>query len=176
MGDGVTPDSEGPSEFSAPQPLSGSHGASAFDCGNPELNHWLQNTAPGSEGKSARTYVVVSQGQIAGYYCLAAGAVFRKNLPTARTRRNTPSEVPVIVLGRLATDSRFQNQGIGGGMLKDAISRAIESSKSIGIRAVVVHAIDDDAIAYYLGFGFLPSPIDRRTLVLPIETAIAALP
>ena len=112
----------------------------------------------------------MSEGCIAGYYCLASGSVFRKNLLSARVRRNTPNEVPVIVIGRLATERRIQNQDIGCSILKDATSRAIEASKSIGIRAVLVHAIDDDAIAYYTGYGFQPSSIDRRALVLPIET------
>tara|TARA_R110000787_G_scaffold115143_1_gene225056 strand:+ start:34 stop:222 length:189 start_codon:yes stop_codon:yes gene_type:complete len=60
-------------------------------------------------------------------------------------------------------------------MLKDAILRAIEASEIVGVRAVVVHAVDENAARFYDDYGFVSSPLDERTLILPIETAIAAL-
>ena len=69
--------------------------------------------ARGSEGKSARTYVVATGTRVVGYYCLAAGAVTRADLPRASLRRNQPDQVPVIVLGRLAIDVEYAGKGIG---------------------------------------------------------------
>jgi len=161
--------------LSAPAPLSKSHDCAAFDCGRPVLDDWLRRRAPRSEGRTARTYVVAEGRRVVGYYTLAAGAVARTSLPSARARRDTPTEVPVVVIGRLAVDLGYQRRGVGAGMLKDAILRAVEASRAIGVRAILVHAIDDEAAGFYRRFGFTASPVAPRTLMLAIETAVAAL-
>lgn len=86
-----------------------------------------------------------------------------------------PSQVPTIAIGRLAVDKRYQRQGIGGGMLKDGILKSIEASRTIGVRAILVHALDERAAAFYRRYGFLDSPLGTNTLLLPIDTSIAAL-
>ena len=135
----------------------------------------LRTKAAKADGLTARTYVVCDGNRIVGFYSLAAGAVLRKELPTAKARHDTPSQIPVIVIGRLAVDLRYQKGNIGSGMLREGIMRAIDASRTIGVRAVMLHAIDDDAYAFYLRYGFVPSPTDKKTLILPIETAIKAL-
>lgn len=85
-----------------------------------------------------------------------------------------PEEIPVVVVARLAVDLKFQGQRIGPGLLKDALQRAIGVSTSIGVRAILVHALDDDAVNFYRKFGFISCPVDHRTLLLPIETAVRA--
>lgn len=161
--------------LAAPAPLAPNHDCSRFRCGRLELDDWLRASALRSEGRTARTYVVAAGARVVAYYSLAAGAVLRKALPSARARRNTPAEVPVVVVGRLAVDLGYRRRGIGAGMLKDAILRAVAASRSVGVRAILVHAIDDDAAGFYRHYGFTPSPVDSRTLMLAIETAIAAL-
>ena len=165
----------GSPQIRAPCPISESHDCSQFDCGKQELNEWLRNSALQSNGRTARTYVVCLGTRVIGYYCLAAGAVLRKELPSAKMRQNTPQHVPVIVVGRLVVDREYQHQRIGSGMLKEAIFKSIEASRTIGVRVVLVHAIDDEAAIFYRGYDFVPSPIADRTLMLPIETAIRAL-
>ena len=157
-------------EFTAPCHIESKHDASTFDCGKDELNDWLKKTAHKNEGETSRTYVVCLGDRIVGYYCLAAGSVLRKELPTAKLRRNAPGDIPVIVLGRLAVEKEFARIGIGSGMLKDAFYRSLKASHEFGIKAIVVHALDDEAVTYYLANSFLPSGIHPRTLVLPIET------
>jgi GNAT superfamily N-acetyltransferase len=161
--------------ISPPEPLTSAHDLSAFDCGVPELNDWLKLRAALSEAKTSRTYIVTNDRRVVAYYCLSAGAVLRGELPSSKLRRNTPEQVPVIAIGRLAVDRACQGKGYGKGLLKDAILRAISAANSIGVRAILVHAKDDMAAEYYRACGFLPSPINTHTLVLPIETAIAAL-
>ena len=163
-------------KFQAPSIITAIHDLSAFDSGKPDLDDWLRRKALKSGGQTARSYVVCVDGnRVIGYYCLAAGGVQREVMPNAKFRRNTPIQVPVIILGRLAVDKNYQHQGIGSGLLKDALSRAIQASQAIGIRAILVHALDEDAVAFYKQYGFTESPVDHRTLILPIETAIAAL-
>ena len=80
-----------------------------------------------------------------------------------------------MMLGRLAVDERHQKKGIGPAILTEAIQRALEISQSAGVRALMVHAIDDEAVTFYLKYGFVLFPADSRTMFLPIETLAAAL-
>jgi GNAT superfamily N-acetyltransferase len=157
-----------------PVPLAGTHDLSRFDCGKQPLNDWLRERALQSEGRSARCFVVCDGKQVTGYYCLSAGAVERDKL-AGKFRRNMPSAVPVIVLGRLAIDKSCQGRGIGRGLLKDALLRVLAVSKDVGARALLVHAIDDEIVPFYRAYGFQSLTSDTRTLFLPIETIVNGL-
>src|ERR1700737_1796803 len=171
MGKGTPPPAivRGP-QLRPPVHLTARHDVSTFDCGKTDLNNWLIRQACRSEGRSARTYVITVDLRVVGYYCLAAGSVIRAELPRAGLRRNAPDQVPVIVLGRLAIDAKFASRGFGKGLLKDAILRCLNVSEAVGARAILVHAIDDEACGFYRKFGFLPFPTNSRTLVLPLDT------
>jgi len=104
-----------------------------------------------------RTYVVHRQSQVMGYYSLAPGSVSRKEA-TARASKSAPDPVPVILLARLAVDHREQGQGLGAALLKDALLRAYAGAEIIGGRALLVHAIDEDALAFYRKYGFESCP------------------
>lgn len=158
-----------------PERLTTQHNVKNFDCGKPDLNDWLVRQARNSEGRSARTYVAAVDNEVVGYYCLAAGSVIRAELPKASLRRNAPDQLPVIVLGRLAVDLKFASRGFGKGLLKDGLLRCLNVSEAVGARAVLVHAIDGDACGFYRKFGFLPSPTNPFTLVIPLETVKAGI-
>lgn len=160
--------------IAAPTPLSDQHDLSGFDCGKPPLNDWLRYRALRSEGRSARAYVVAHGKLAIGYYCISAGAVIAKDAPGA-LRRNMPNPIPVMIIGRLAVDKTCQGQRIGSGMLKDALQRILGVSTTVGARAVMVHAIDNDAIAFYASYGFKPFPLDSRTMFLSISEIAAAI-
>ena len=117
---------------------------------------------------ASRSFVVCQEQRVIGYYALANGSVERLNAPKS-IARNMPEPIPVVVMGRLAVDQRTQGQGLGAALLKDALLRTLAVSKNIGIRAVLVHAISEDAKRFYLGYGFRVSPIDSMTLMLPIR-------
>src|SRR5262249_36484001 len=109
-----------PASITRPERLGDAHDLETFDCGDASLNDWLRHRARKSEANGgARTYVVTSGGAVIGYYCLAAGAITRAGAPK-RLQRNMPDPIPVMVLGRLAIDIRFQSIGIGTALLKDA--------------------------------------------------------
>lgn len=160
--------------LSSPEPLSADDDAGAFDCGNALLNDWLRDQALASEGRSARTYVVKDDARVAGYYCLSTGGVARESVPR-KIRHGLPRLVPVMVLGRLAVDMRYQRLGIGRGLLKDALLRTLQVSREVGVRALLVHAIDDEAKAFYAARGFIEFPAGTRTLFLPVETIARGL-
>lgn len=81
----------------------------------------------------------------------------------------------MIILGRLAVDAEFAGQRIGAGLVKDALLRCLTAADAIGVRALLVHAIDQRAAAFYRRLGFVPFAGDALTLVLPLETAAALL-
>jgi GNAT superfamily N-acetyltransferase len=162
------------SDLSAPAPIMPLARVEDFSSGKPPLDDWLKRRALKAEGRSARTYVVTAQDIVVGYYCFVAGAVRLVDAPKPQ-RRNMPDPLPVILLGRLAVDQHWQGFGIGKGLLKDALLRALAASLHIGVRAVLVHAIDDDAKAFYERFGFIAFPDGTRTLFLPIETIMSAV-
>lgn len=166
------PATAGGPKLRPPEPIADSHDLANFDCGRPELDAWLKHHA--LDGRSARAYVVAVDNRVVAYYCLSAGSVIRGDLPK-KAQRNTPEQIPIILIGRLAVDRKFQSRGFGKGLLKDAVLRVLQASETIGIRAIVVHAIDDEAAEFYRKFGFVASTLTARTLVLTIETAKQAL-
>ena len=157
-----------------PVPIRADHVTSRFVCGKPNLDDWLKLRALRSEGRSARTYVVCVRDEVVGYYCIATGSVRVDELPK-KLAGDMPSSVPIITLGRLAVHSGYQGLRIGQGLLKDALSRSLQISQQIGCRAVLVHAIDENAAAFYAAFGFVPYPAGGRTFFMPIKSIAAAL-
>lgn len=163
--------------LSAPVPLTAAHDLASFDCGEPSLDDWLKRRALRNETSGAsRTYVVCGppDNTVVAYYCLATGAIARSAAPKAM-QRNMPDPIPVMVMGRLATDRRYQGQGIGKALLRDAILRVLQVSNVAGVTALLVHAISADAKGFYLANGFVESPIEPMTLCLVLDTARNAL-
>ncbi|MFG3591518.1 GNAT family N-acetyltransferase [Bradyrhizobium sp. RDI18] len=156
--------------------LKPTHDFSRFHSGNEALDDWLKNRALDSEGKTARTYVMCEDNVVIGYYCIASGSVERAAIPKPIKRHGLPNQVPVAIIGRLARDLPYKGKGIGLDLLQHALHQIVHASETIGIRAILVHAIDDKAAAFWKGAEFIESPIGSRTFYLPIETIIDALP
>ena len=154
---------------SAPHPLSERDDCSAFDCGEPSLNDWLQRKVANQISGASRTFVMTGTGaaasQVLGYYALAAGAASHAESPGA-IRRNMPDPIPVMVLGRLAIERSYQGQGLGSALLQDAILRTMNVAENVGIRALLVHALHEKAREFYLHHGFSESPISTTTFLL----------
>ena len=157
-------------KLSSPQPLSAEHRLEDFACGESSLDDWLRRRALINQTTGAsRTFVVTDEsGQVLAYYALAAGAVSHQESP-GTIRRNMPDPVPVMVLARLAVDQRLQGQQVGGALLKDALQRAVSVAQNIGVRALLVHALNDRARQFYAHYGFVPSPANPMTLMLPLH-------
>jgi len=158
----------------APAPLLPVHDVSRFDCGKPPLNDWLKHIALKAEARSARCYVILRRQHVVGFYCLAAGAVRHDGAPR-KLRRNLPDPTPVVIIGRLAIDKDHQGQGLGRALLQDALLRITRASELVGARAVLVHAVDQEAIPFYARYGFRAFPVGNQTLFLPIEEIIQSL-
>jgi GNAT superfamily N-acetyltransferase len=162
-------------KLSAPAPLASEHDLDSFDSGIAPLDDWLKRRARANEAEGAsRTFVLCEGARVVGYYSLAAGSLMQAQA-TGRIRRNTPEPVPAILLGRLAIDRGWQGKGLGADLLRDAVLRAASAAGTIGVRAILVHAISDGAKAFYERHGFRPSPVDPMTLMITIADAEKAL-
>ena len=155
-------------KISAPEPLTVNHQIIGFDCGTASLNEWLSRRALKNEQSGgSRTYVVCDTNRVVGYYAIAAGSIARTEV-TNRIRKNMPDPIPALVLGRLAVDCNWQGQGIGRGLLKDALARSINVSEQVGARVLIVHVMNDKAEAFYRKYGFTKKDLISNTLLLPL--------
>lgn len=157
-------------QLTPPARISEKHVLDNFDCGVPSLDEWLRKRGIENDRCGAsRTYVLCDGEAVVGYYCLATGAVDRDEAPSAM-RRNMPDPIPVVVLGRLAVDRRFQGKGIGRALLRDAVQGAMQVAEIAGAVALIVHAISADARSFYLSWGFSDWPWQPMTLYLVLRT------
>lgn len=147
--------------------LRADHELAGFDCGKEDLNRFLKRHAlANQQANSAQTYVVCRDLTVVGYYSLAVGSVAHEDAPVRVKKGLAHHSVPVMILARLAVDKPLQGQGVGPALLKDALVRTATAADIAGIRAVLVHAKDDEAKAFYKHFNFDPSPTDPYHLFL----------
>jgi len=153
-----------------PEPLSPDHQVHSFACGESVLDEWIKRRALGNQTSGAsRTFVVAThEREVMAYYALAAGAVAHQDA-TRSIRQNMPDPVPVMVLARLAVDARAQGMKLGAALLQDALQRCVLVSQNTGVRAMLVHALNDRARQFYEHYGFKVSPAHPMTLMLRLN-------
>ncbi|TAN53915.1 MAG: N-acetyltransferase [Rhodospirillales bacterium] len=153
----------------SPSLLNEGHDLVDFACCAASLDDWLKRRArPNQISGASRTYVVTEGAKVVGYYCLASGALALNEAP-GKVKRNMPDPIPMIVLGRLAVDRAWQGKGLGVALLQDAVIRTSEAAGILGIRGILVHAISEEAKAFYERYGFTASPSQPITLVLSLK-------
>lgn len=156
----------------APQALTRQHVMSGFDCGKTPLNDWLAKYSLQAQSSgSAKTFVVCDGLSIVGYFSLTIGQIDTTVTPDRVRQGMGQYPVPVVLLGRLAVDQRYVGQGIGTGLLMDAIKRAFLIAEQAGVRAMITHPLDEEAARFYQRFGFIPSPAGKNLLILLLKDA-----
>ena len=151
----------------SPELLSPDHLISTFACGEAVLDDWLKRRARANQSSGAsHTFVVTNdEHQVVGYYALAVGAVAHQ-AASRNIRQNMPDPIPVLVLARLAVDVSAQRAKLGAALLKDALQRCLVVSQQAGVRALLVHALNDRARQFYEHYGFTASPVHPMTLMV----------
>jgi GNAT superfamily N-acetyltransferase len=157
-------------EFAAPHRLTREDQRAQFASGQPELDDWLITGAwQNQKAGNAVTYVITEGDRVVGYYAIAMATIAQTAAPEPLKPNRRPSQIPCILLARLAVDSAYQGQGLGFELLRDAMLRSIGLSDAIGAAAILVHCLDTHAKAFYLHLGdFLESPVDDLQLLAPI--------
>lgn len=159
--------------FGAAEPFGPRHNVDRFDCGREQLTRWLHAYAgQGQRRDTARTFVVCPRGEndVVGYYTLVASRV-EQSEATDEVRSGTSKlfPIPVCLIARLAVDRIEQKAGLGRSLLLDALQRTERASRSVAMRAVLVHALDQEAAGFYERFGFTPASTEPLTLMVPLE-------
>jgi predicted N-acetyltransferase YhbS len=161
--------------YSLPRPIAEDDDIGTFASGEPSLDEYLHKRALANQVQGAsRCFVTCRNGRVVGYYALASASVQHREV-AGKVRRNMPDPVPVILLSRLAVDRQEQGSGLGRNLLRDAILRSVEASEIIGVRALLVHALNDTARTFYERFDFEPSPTDPLHLLLLMKHARSLL-
>lgn len=158
-------------------PLDGSHAVGDFRSGVPSLDDWLRKYALANQIlHSSRTFVLVEPDspRVWGYYSLTVASIQRiEATKAARSGMPQAYDIPAVLLARLARDEKRRSEGLGPLLLADAVLRTIRMSQDAGVRLLAVHAINDDARAWYLEHDFQPSPIHDRLLMLSVPDLLA---
>ncbi len=141
-----------------------------FDCGSEPLNDYLRRFAwTNQQAGAARTYVATRGKRVVGYYTLTYASIEHQAAAPRIRQGLARHPIPVMLLARLAVDRGEQGQGLGQGLVKDALLRTLQAADIAGLRAVIVHAKDAAAKAFYERFGFQPSPLDGLHLMLLLK-------
>lgn len=149
--------------------LNKNHVKKDFNCGKPLLDNYIKTQA-GQDVKrdlSACFVAADSSNIVMGYYTLSSNSIERDTFPVEMIAKLPPSysELPTILLGRLAVDNRFQGKGLGQFLLIDALNRCVSLALQLGILAIIVDPIDDSAIKFYKAYGFIFLPGSGRMFI-----------
>jgi GNAT superfamily N-acetyltransferase len=158
------------SEIRRVEKLRRDHAVEGFDCGHEELNRYLLRYAwQNQQAGAAQTYVGVAGEVIAGYHTLTVGQVILEDAPVRLKKGLAKHPIHIMLLARLAIDSRWQGRGVGRALLRDAMQRTLQAADIAGIRALAVHAKDEEPRRFYEHFDFAPSPVDPVHLFVPLK-------
>lgn len=162
--------------YTSPRAISGKDETGEFHSTDDSLNNWLKKFAvTNSAGGGARVFVTTPTEEptrVVGYYSLSSASIAKADA-TIRVGKTMPDPIPALLLGRLAVDKDYAGIGLGKHLLRDAITRSVQVAEQIGIRALIVHALDADAASFYMHFEFEPSVLDPLHLMLMMKDARA---
>lgn len=162
-----------------------SAGRSAFDCGSSMFNDFLQRFAAKQQRELFLTLWILEDetktDTIAGYYTLSAATVRMTSTssPFVKKAAKTYSEIPVVLLGRLAIDKAYRGDQLAALLVRDGISRSLVAVRShVGGTAMVVDPYESWLVEkLYAPLGFVPvdASVPYGRQILPLKTVEAAL-
>ena len=150
--------------------LNKKHNRKDFDCGKELLNDYLKTQAGQDVKRKLSVCFVLTDSEtkvIQGYYTLSNSSIplssfseqIKKKLPKSY------KSIPTTLLGRLATDKKYQGNGIGKILLIDALKRSYGISNEIGSFGIIVDPIDDDAKSFYQKYDFIELPDSKKMFI-----------
>ena len=152
-------------------PLDAAFDRAAFHSESEPLNRYLRTQAMQDiRRRVAACFTAITDTErIAGYYTLSSASLLLNDLPPSIGKKlpRYPT-VPAVCMGRLAVDKAFTGRGLGSALPADALARTARSE--IAAYALMVHAKDTAAAAFYRHFGFIALPSSPLTLFLTMTT------
>jgi GNAT superfamily N-acetyltransferase len=160
-------------------PIAKQHERAAFDCGDADLNLYLQKYArQNHKSGGAKCFIAApsnAPARILGFYTLSPASLEYSRTPALAKKGLARYDAPVFRLGRLAVDRTVQGRGLGGALLLRAADRCIRVAKEVGGVALLIDAKNDRAVRWYESYGALRLDDAPLSLVLPLATAADAL-
>jgi GNAT superfamily N-acetyltransferase len=160
-------------------PIAKRHDRAAFDCGDSDLNLYLQKFArQNHESGGAKCFVAApseTPARVLGFYTLSPASLDYARTPVLAKKGLARYDVPVFRLGRLAVDRTAQGRGLGGSLLLRAAHRCIRVADDVGGVALLIDAKNDRAARWYQSYGALALDDAPLSLVLPLATAADAI-
>jgi GNAT superfamily N-acetyltransferase len=166
------------------EPISKHHPRDRFDCGDGDLNVYLQRYArQNHEGGGAKTFLAIDDvdSRVLGFYTLAPCSIAHEHAPSDLMRGQARHDVPGYRLARLAIDRTLQGQGLGGQLLLSAGERCLRVATEVGGLALAIDAKNERAARWYAGYGAvrltgMPDPdVPPFPMVIALKTIAAAL-
>jgi GNAT superfamily N-acetyltransferase len=152
------------------------HAVDRFDCGQESLNRFLVRYAfQNQQAEASQTYVALVGDEVVGFYTLVVAQVEYEDAPQRLGKGLARHPIPLMLLARLAVGTNWQGKGLGSGLLKDGMLRTLRAADIAGIRAMAVHAKDDDVRAFYERYGFTPASTDPYHLFVLLKDVRAIL-
>ncbi|MFD1827706.1 MULTISPECIES: GNAT family N-acetyltransferase [Mumia] len=154
------------------EPLASRHDVSAFTCREHSIADWLKRYAlPNQARRSSRTFVLVDGDDpaVIGYYALSLASLQKSTAAAEVAEGMPPFEIPGVLLGRMGRDEKYAYKHVGDLLLADAVLRTLQIAELAGAKVLLVHALRDELVTWYRDRGFLPSPVEGRLLMLPIQ-------
>ncbi len=152
------------------------HQVDPFDCGQDALNRFLVRYAfQNQQAEASQTYVALMGDEVVGFYTLVVAQVEYDDAPQRLGKGLARHPIPLMLLAHLAIAASWQGKRLGSGLLKDAMRRTLQAADIAGIRALAVHAKDDNARAFYERFGFVTAPTDPYHLFVLLKDVHAIL-
>lgn len=146
-----------------------------FHSGEDGLDEWLARRALANQiAGFSRTYVTTDGKRVVGYHAVSSFAILRTHA-TRRAGRQGPKQIPAVLLGRLAADVDHQGHGVGAGLLRHAMELTVAAADTIGVRLLVLNAVNGRAAAFYERYGFEPSPTNPLDLMITVADIRASM-
>ena len=150
--------------------LTRAHAVEDFRCGQPDLDRFLiRHAMQAQQANSSRSYVALSDASVVGYHTLVVGQIEPAHAPLRVAKGMPRHPIPLLILARLAVHEDWRGRGLGAGLLRDALTRGLRAADLAGVRALAVHAKNDEAVAFYRHFNFEASTTDARHLFLLVK-------
>lgn len=150
--------------------LTRQHAVETFDCGQEALNRFLARFAlHNQQANASQTYVALADDTVIGFYSLVVGEVSYDDAPDRLTKGLARHPVPIMLLARMGVAVGWQGKKVGAGLLRNAMQRTLQAADIAGVRALAVHAKDEEAQAFYRHFDFIESPTDPLHMFILVK-------
>lgn len=164
-----------PIQYEANNSVANDSESTGFSCGDNLVDNWFAKHAKYAKQRgTAVVYVSYCKGKVAGFYTLSSHSVVRNSIQGGWLKRNSPEQVPAILLGMMGVDTHYKGCGLGAALLRDAIKKSLETAQIIGAKALLVDPSSKSAEMFYAHFGFkkmpcIDSDINRMYLLLKLS-------